>query len=226
MGPFLFAPSGPFDYLVPLPWALCILCPSCGPFAFCAPPVGPLFLYELHSLFAHSCNTAVTSFCISESSFDMLPRHRSAQSYQSAPPRFFLLALDAPEAPQPPQNIFIEAATDNKLDNTLEYAIEAAEFPEVASNAVVLVDAAVPPLPLRPTQSGQFGLKEFSRRSLALGTSSPSSRRPRGCRRCRLLRSTPIWRRGCATILRRLFLSLARGPEAPPSTSLSSDPSY
>ena len=73
----------------------------------------------------------------------MLPRHCSAQSYRSAPPRFFLLALDAPEAPQPPQNIFIEAATDNKLDNTLEYAIEAAEFPEVASNAVVLVDAAV-----------------------------------------------------------------------------------
>ena len=59
-----------------------------------------------------------------------------------APPRFHLLALDAPqpETPLPPQNIFIEAAAAN---DTLEYAIDAAEFPEVALNAVVLVDAAV-----------------------------------------------------------------------------------
>ena len=57
---------------------------------------------------------------------------------------FVLLALDAwqPEAP-PLQNVYIEAATKEDADDTLEYAISESEFPEDASNAVVLVNAAV-----------------------------------------------------------------------------------
>ena len=75
----------------------------------------------------------------------MLPRLCPARSYQLAPPRFLLLALDAPqpEAPPPPQNISIEVAAEDDADSNLEYAIDAAEFPEVASNTVVLVDAAI-----------------------------------------------------------------------------------
>ena len=93
----------------------------------------------------------------------MLPCQCPARSYQSAPPRFFLLALDAPQpkAPLPPKNILIEAAADNGLDETLEYAINAADFPEVASNAVVLIAMrssirARPPQPLHRTQSEEF----------------------------------------------------------------------
>ena len=75
----------------------------------------------------------------------MIPHPCPAWSYQSAPPRMYLLALNAPQAelPLPPQNVLIEEAAGEDLNSTLKYAIEAAEFPEVASNAMVLVDAAV-----------------------------------------------------------------------------------
>ena len=138
---------------------------------------------------AHYCITVVSSiFSNWTQSFDMKPRPRPAWSYQSAPPRSYLLALSVPhtEAPPPPQqNILIKEAAGDDLNSTLEYAIKAAKFPEVTSNAVVLVDAAVhtrtrPPLPLLQTQSGLCALQASSRRSLAPGTSSLSLRHPKG----------------------------------------------
>ena len=38
--------------------------------------------------------------------------------------------------------MFVEVAAVDDLDSSLEYVIDAKKFPEVAANAVVLVDAA------------------------------------------------------------------------------------
>ena len=74
----------------------------------------------------------------------MLPRHCPQPSYQLAPTRFVLLALDAPQpVALPPQKVYIEAAAEEDADATLEYAINADKFPEVASNTVVLVDTGL-----------------------------------------------------------------------------------
>ena len=73
----------------------------------------------------------------------MIPRLRQ-RSKQSAPPRCYLLTLNAPpvEEPHPPQNILVKAAANaDDLDKTLEYVLEADNVPKIASNAVVLVNA-------------------------------------------------------------------------------------
>ena len=70
-------------------------------------------------------------------------RPRPPRSYQLASPRFLLPALNAPQPEAPPLQVFSEAAAEEDTDKKLEYALDALEFLEVASNAVVLVDAAV-----------------------------------------------------------------------------------
>ena len=57
-----------------------------------------------------------------------------------------IISLSAPSAevplvPHPPQAVAIEEAAVNNNDSTLEYWIEADEFPEVAANTVVVVNA-------------------------------------------------------------------------------------
>ena len=52
------------------------------------------------------------------------------RSYASAPPRYLLLALNAPQPqPAPPQNMLIEAAAEDDNNDTLEYALNATDFP-------------------------------------------------------------------------------------------------
>ena len=65
-----------------------------------------------------------------------------SRSSQSAPPHI-VISLSAPsvEVAQHPPQAVEEAAVDNN-NSTLEYFIKADEFPEVAANHVVLVDAA------------------------------------------------------------------------------------
>ena len=60
----------------------------------------------------------------------------------SAPPHI-IISLSAPSAevplvPHPPQAVAIKEAAVDDDDSTLEYWIEADEFPEVAANAVVV----------------------------------------------------------------------------------------
>mgnify|MGYP001793109495 CR=1 FL=1 len=57
-----------------------------------------------------------------------------------APPRYILIETPQLSAPQP-QPVLVAAAPKESLDNTLEYYLDARDLPEVASNAVVLVDA-------------------------------------------------------------------------------------
>ena len=67
------------------------------------------------------------------------------RSSQSAPPHdylFSLTTLPVGAPPPPPQNVFVKAAAVDDLDSSLEYILDAKEFPEVAANTVVLVDAA------------------------------------------------------------------------------------
>ena len=69
------------------------------------------------------------------------PRQSIYFEFEAPPPEAFLAPLQIPPAhPQPlPQAVLVEEAADD-LDSTVEYYIEA-DDPEVASNAVVLVDA-------------------------------------------------------------------------------------
>ena len=62
--------------------------------------------------------------------------------FEAPPPEAFLNSLQLPPAhPQPlPQAVLVEEAPADDLDSTVEYWIEA-DDPEVASNAVILVDA-------------------------------------------------------------------------------------
>ena len=65
------------------------------------------------------------------------------QSYALAPPCYVLLEK-APQPPAPPpQQTLIAAAPEVDLNDTLEYFLNARNVPEVASNAVVLVDAVI-----------------------------------------------------------------------------------
>ena len=87
-------------------------------------------------------------------SFDMIRRGLGSHSsppyprasiffeFEAPPPEQLLAPLQLPPAhPQPlPQAVFVEEAAADDLDETVEYFIEA-EDPEVASNAIVLVDA-------------------------------------------------------------------------------------
>ena len=77
-------------------------------------------------------------------SYSSPPYPRASLFFEfKAPPLEQVLApLQLPQAhPRPlPQAILVEEAAAEDLDNTFEYFIEA-EGPEVASNAVVLVDA-------------------------------------------------------------------------------------
>ena len=69
------------------------------------------------------------------------PRSSVYFEFEAPPPEAFLAPLQLPQAhPQPlPQAVIVEEAPADDLDSTLEFFIE--EDPEVASNAVVLVDA-------------------------------------------------------------------------------------
>ena len=70
------------------------------------------------------------------------PRHSLYFEFEAPPPEALLAPLQLPPAhPQPlPQAVFVEEAPSEDLDETVEYFLEA-DDPEVASNAVVLVDA-------------------------------------------------------------------------------------
>ena len=70
------------------------------------------------------------------------PRSSLYFVFEAPPPGAFLAPLQLPPAhPQPlPQAVFVEEAPPEDLDETVEYFLEA-DDPEVASNAVVLVDA-------------------------------------------------------------------------------------
>ena len=80
------------------------------------------------------------------------PRSSIFFEFEAPPPEAFLAPLQLPQAqPQPlPQAVVVEEAPAANLDSTLEFFIE--EDPEIASNAVVLVDAQtqVSQPPLRP----------------------------------------------------------------------------
>ena len=69
------------------------------------------------------------------------PRHNLYFEFEAPPPEAFLEPLRLPAThPQPlPQAVLVEEAQED-LDSTVEYFIEA-DDPEVASNALVLVDA-------------------------------------------------------------------------------------
>merc|ERR1711978_664138 len=78
-------------------------------------------------------------------SYSSPPYPRSSIYFQfPAPPlEATLEPLQIPQAqpPPPPQVVIVESAPEEDLDTTVEYYLEA-EDPEVASNAVILVDAA------------------------------------------------------------------------------------
>ena len=69
------------------------------------------------------------------------PRQSLYFEFEAPPPEAFLAPLQLPSTrPQPlPQAVLVEEAADD-LDSTVEFFMEA-DDPEVASNAVVLVDA-------------------------------------------------------------------------------------
>ena len=69
------------------------------------------------------------------------PRQTFYFDFEAPPPEQLLATLQLPPAhPQPlPQAVLVEEAADD-LDSTVEFFLEA-DDPEVASNAVVLVDA-------------------------------------------------------------------------------------
>ena len=75
-------------------------------------------------------------------SFVMLMGSRPLRSYASALPRYFLVEFGAlqPLASHPQQ---IAIAKAEQLDDTLEYFLDKQDVLEVASNAIVLVDAIV-----------------------------------------------------------------------------------
>ena len=70
------------------------------------------------------------------------PRSSLYFEFKAPPPEAFLAPLQLPPAhPQPlPQAVIVEEAPAEELDDTVEYYLEA-EDPEIASNAIVLVDA-------------------------------------------------------------------------------------
>ena len=70
------------------------------------------------------------------------PRSSLYFEFEAPPPEAFLAPLQLPQAhPQPlPQAVVVEEAPAEDLDSTVEFFIET-EDPEIASNAVVLVDA-------------------------------------------------------------------------------------
>ena len=70
------------------------------------------------------------------------PRSSLYFEFEAPPPEAFLAPLQLPQAhPQPlPQAVVVEEAPAEDLDETVEYYLEA-EDPEIASNAVILVDA-------------------------------------------------------------------------------------
>ena len=66
------------------------------------------------------------------------------RGYASAPPRYIVEAPQIlPQLPPAPQPIIVAAAPEDTLDDTFEYFVDKRDAPEVASNAVVLVDAVV-----------------------------------------------------------------------------------
>ena len=70
------------------------------------------------------------------------PRSSVYFEFEAPPPEAFLAPLQLPQAhPQPlPQAVIVEEVPAEELDDTVEYYLEA-EDPEIASNAIVLVDA-------------------------------------------------------------------------------------
>ena len=70
------------------------------------------------------------------------PRSSVYFEFEAPPPEAFLAPLQLPHAhPQPlPQAVVVEEAPAEDLDSTVEFFIET-EDPEIASNAVVLMDA-------------------------------------------------------------------------------------
>ena len=84
-------------------------------------------------------------FCILESLLSDMPMGScSKRGYESASPRYLIVQVNALQPPAPPlQQVFIAMAKEDNLGDTLEYVIDARDIPEVASNAIVLVDAVV-----------------------------------------------------------------------------------
>ena len=70
------------------------------------------------------------------------PRSSIYFEFEGPPPEALLAPLQPPQShPQPlPQAVVVEEAPIEDLDSTVEYVLEA-EDPEIASNAVILVDA-------------------------------------------------------------------------------------
>ena len=72
----------------------------------------------------------------------MLFGFRTKRGYALAPPRYVL--VKAPQPPGPPlQQILVAAAPEVDLDKTIEYFLDARDVPEVASNAIILVEVVV-----------------------------------------------------------------------------------
>ena len=70
------------------------------------------------------------------------PRSSINFEFEGPPPEALLAPLQPPQLhPQPlPQAVVVEEAPAENLDDTVEYVLEA-EDPEIASNALILVDA-------------------------------------------------------------------------------------
>ena len=124
----------------------------------------------------------------------------SKRGYESASPRYLLVQVKALQPPAPPpQQVFIAMAKEDNLGDTLEYVIDARDIPEVASNAIVLVDAVVqtshPPSaaassnPIRGVQ-----IEGFFSAFVHAGSVFPVFEAPRRAGRRPLHPSTLIWR--------------------------------
>ena len=124
----------------------------------------------------------------------------SKRGYESASPRYLLVQVNALQPPAPPpQQVFIAMAKEDNLGDTLEYVIDARDIPEVASNAIVLVDAVVQtshplcaaasPNPIQGVQ-----IEGFFSAFVDAGSVFPVFEAPRRAGRRPLHPSTLIWR--------------------------------
>ena len=101
-----------------------------------------LFQYSLSFGVSNSLSFDMTNrLGLGSASSPPYPRASVYYEFEAPPPEAFLAPLQLPQAhPQPlPQAVVVEEAPADDLDSTLEFFIE--EDPEIASNAIVLVDA-------------------------------------------------------------------------------------
>ena len=76
--------------------------------------------------------------CLGSLSAPPYPQPSLFLEIKGPPPEALLEPLTLPH--QPPQQVVVEEAAPEDLDQTYEYVLEA-DDPEIASNAIVLVDA-------------------------------------------------------------------------------------